>query len=80
MSGFIIIQFSLIQLSRYLLKCRLNSTGANYKTSTKTQTKHKCRTNAQKQITKQKKNKNNMAGKRQHKSTKTEVLNPAKFR
>jgi len=36
-SGFIPIQFSLIELNRYLLKCRLNNTGVNYKTNTKTQ-------------------------------------------
>jgi len=61
-SGFIIIQFSLIQLNMYLLKCRLKSTGVNYKTSTKTnktQTQYKYI----KQITKQR-NQNNVAGKK----------------
>jgi len=48
-SRFIIIQFSFIQLNRYLLKSRFNSTGVNYKTNTKTQKKHKSSTNTQKQ-------------------------------
>jgi hypothetical protein len=44
----ITIQFNSIQFIEYLLKCRLNSTIANYKSSTKTQIKHKHSTNTQK--------------------------------
>jgi hypothetical protein len=36
----IIIQFKSVEFSGYLLTCRLNSTSAYYKASTKTQIKH----------------------------------------
>ena len=41
-----------VQFSGYLLTCRLNSTSAYYRTSAKTQIKHKNSTNTQKQNTK----------------------------
>ena len=43
-----------MQVNGYVLTCRLNSSNAYYKASTKTKIKHKNSTNTQKQNTKQK--------------------------
>jgi predicted Holliday junction resolvase-like endonuclease len=56
----------IIQFHGYVLTCRLNSSNAYYKASTKTQIKHKNSTNTQKQNTKQTKQKQH-CGKKQYK-------------
>jgi hypothetical protein len=51
-----LILFISLQLNGYLLTCRLNSIGAYYKASTKTQIKHKYSTNTKTKQNKQTKN------------------------
>ena len=57
--------------------CRINSTSAYYKASTKSQIQHKNSTNTQKTLNRQ--NKNNMTGQKQYKrSAWAKTLNPEK--
>jgi sortase (surface protein transpeptidase) len=63
----IIIIIIIIQVNGYLLSCRLNSTSANYKASTRTQIKQDNSTNIQKQNTKQTKQKQHCRKKKQYK-------------
>jgi hypothetical protein len=70
------IQLNSVQFIGYLLMCRLNSTSACYKASTKTQTLQ-----IHKNKTLNRRNKNSMAGERQYKqSTGEKTLNPEEYR